>query len=105
VIGHSIEFVLRTLHARAGQIGIEPGIQWSLRAAADAMQDAWTARRAIAAEWDIVSTGSHQAKNLSPVAAEIGDLVLRAGRLAYRNPDTSLRYRHRPRSGRPRPDA
>src|SRR6202035_945701 len=40
----------------------------------------------IAHEWDSVSTGTHRNTEPAPVAEEYADLVLRAGRLAYRNP-------------------
>ena len=86
ITGHCTEFVLRTLDRRAAQTGAEPGICAQLRAAAEAVHQAWSTRRALAGEWDIISTGTHQAKSVSPVAAELGDLVLRAGRLAFQNP-------------------
>jgi hypothetical protein len=36
--------------------------------------------------WDTISTGTHRGREISPVAAELGDLVLRTGRLAYLKP-------------------
>lgn len=35
---------------------------------------------------DLLSTGTHKRAGISQVAAEMDDLVLRIGRLAYRNP-------------------
>ncbi len=40
-----------------------------------------------ARQWDTVSTGIHHGRDISPVAAELQDLVLRTGRLAYRKPN------------------
>ena len=42
--------------------------------------------RAIARHWDTISTGIHHRRDISPVAAELDDVVLRSGRLAYDNP-------------------
>ncbi len=36
--------------------------------------------------WDTITTGTHRGLALTPAAAELTDLVLRTGRLAYRNP-------------------
>ena len=41
----------------------------------------------ITAEWNLLSTGVNHGKGASQVAAEIGDLVLRIGSLAYSNPE------------------
>jgi len=86
ITGHSTELVLRTLDRRAGQTGTEPGICAQLRAAAETVHQAWNTRRALTGEWDIISTGTHRTKSVSPVTAELGDLVLHAGRLAFQNP-------------------
>src|SRR5260370_1261487 len=42
--------------------------------------------RAPPRHWDTISTGAHHGRDISPVAAEVEDLVLRTGRLAYDNP-------------------
>jgi hypothetical protein len=86
ITGHCSEFILRTLAMRAAQLGIDPAIQARLASAADAMAKVWPAWRAVAHRWDIVSTGTYPGAGISPVAAEFGDLALRLGRLAYRNP-------------------
>jgi hypothetical protein len=49
------------------------------------MNQTWPTWRAIAHHWDIISTGIHPRTGTNAVAAEFGDLVLRIGRLAYRN--------------------
>jgi hypothetical protein len=97
IASHSSELILRTLAERASQLGMEPAFRARLRTAAEHMTTAWTSWRAVAGQWDIVTTGSYRGAGLTPVAEEIGDLALRAGRLAYRNPhwtpacsDTSL---------------
>jgi hypothetical protein len=50
------------------------------------MGGTWTSWRAISGHWDIVTTGAWRGTGLTPVAHEIDDLVMRTGRLAYRNP-------------------
>ena len=42
--------------------------------------------RALSDEWALFSTGTNHGRGVSRVANEIGDLVLRLGRLAYANP-------------------
>ena len=56
-----------------------------LHGVADASSQAWLTWQTIVHHWDIASTGIHRGTGLTPVAAEFGDLVLRIGRLAYRN--------------------
>jgi hypothetical protein len=97
IASHSSELILRTLAERAGEVGMEPALRARLRTAAEHMTTAWTSWRAVTGQWDIVTTGSYRGAGLTPVAEEIGDLALQAGRLAYRNPhwtpacsDTSL---------------
>jgi len=86
ITSHGNEFILRTLAERAGQLGLEPAFRAQLRDAAQAMERAWKSWRAVTEQWDIVTTGAYRGAGLTPAAREIGDLVLRTGRLAYRNP-------------------
>jgi hypothetical protein len=86
ITSHGSEFILRTLAERAGQLGLEPAFRAQLRDAAQAMQQAWKSWRAVTGQWDIVTTGAYRGAGLTPAASEIGDLVLRTGRLAYHNP-------------------
>jgi hypothetical protein len=85
ITGHSSEVILRTLTRRAAGLDLDPAIQAHLDNAARAMHHAWTAWRAVTSEWDHLSTGPGRGTGLSRAAAEIGDLVLRIGRIAYRN--------------------
>jgi hypothetical protein len=48
--------------------------------------EAWPAWRVVARRWDFITTGGSSSEQMTPVAAEIGDLVVRTGRLAYRHP-------------------
>lgn len=82
---HGSELILHTLAEFPDQLRGQAAIQTQLRDAADAMSQAWPAWRAVARQWDIISTGDHLPA-ISPVASEFGDLVLRVGRLAYSNP-------------------
>jgi hypothetical protein len=77
--------ILRGLTERAKQLAADPAICAQLQSAADATSQAWPKWRAIAHHFDIVSTGIHRGAGPTPVAAELGDLVLRIGRLAYHN--------------------
>jgi hypothetical protein len=85
IIGHASEVILRGLTERARQLAIGPAICAQLHSAADAYSQAWPKWRAVAHHWDIASTGIQGGIGPAPVAAEFGDLVLRIGRLAYRN--------------------
>jgi hypothetical protein len=94
ITSHGSELILRTLAERAGQLGLEPAFQARLYEAAQSMQRAWKAWRAVTDHWDIVTTGTHRGAGLTPVAGEISDLVLRTGRLAYRNPRWTPAHSH-----------
>jgi hypothetical protein len=80
ILGHTSEIILRTLATRARQLTHSRSLAPGLKQAADAMRETWTAWQAIACDWDTLSTGT--AMTLSPVAAELGDLVLWTGRIA-----------------------
>lgn len=71
---------------RATQLGSNLSIHTQLLAAADATQRAWSASRALTRAWDTLSTGADRYGRTTLVAAELGDLALRAGRLAYSSP-------------------
>ncbi len=86
ITGHSSELVLRNLAERARQLDLSPTIRAQLTSAASAVSHAWPAFRGIARHWDTISAGAHHGRDLSMVAAEADDLVLRTGRLAYDNP-------------------
>ena len=105
ITADSSDVIIRSLAQRAASLGLHPAIQAHLDTSARAVKLACTAWRAVTGEWDLLSTGIHKRAGLSPVAAEMDDLVLRIGRLAYRNPgwtpacgDASL-ARHARRSG------
>ena len=83
---HDSELILRGLAERAPILGAGSAVQAQLADAADAINLAWPAWRAIAHHWDTVCTGIHHGRDITPVAAELEDLVLRTGRLAYTNP-------------------
>lgn len=46
----------------------------------------WPGQRAMSSVWDTFTTGGTSHAEPSPIAGDLGDLVLRAGRLAYHNP-------------------
>jgi hypothetical protein len=80
ILGHTSEIILRSLATRARQLTHSKNLAPGLKQAADAMREAWTAWQTIACDWDTLTTGT--AMTLSPVAAELGDLVLWTGRIA-----------------------
>lgn len=86
ITADSSEVIIRSLTHRAASLGLHPAIQAHLDNSARALKLACTAWRAVTGEWDLLSTGTHKRAGISPVAAEMDDLVLRIGRLAYRNP-------------------
>jgi hypothetical protein len=86
ITGHCGELILDTLAHRAADLGLHPFLQDHLHQAADATRHAWTAWRAVAMEWDLLSTGINRRHGLSRVAIAADDLVLRLGRMAYSNP-------------------
>jgi hypothetical protein len=92
ITSHASELILRTLAARAGQLGLQPAFGARLHDTADTMAQAWTSWRAVTGHWDIVTTGASRGAGLTTVATEISDLVLRTGRLAYRNPHWTPGY-------------
>lgn len=85
-MAHSAESVLQLLARRASRLEITPGIQAQLHAAAAAVRGSCRARRDLASEWDILSTGTRRGPSITPTAADLSDLVLRTGRIAYQNP-------------------
>jgi len=84
ILGHTSELLLRSLASRAGHRETGSAIAAGLDRAAEAARQAWPAWRGVAHAWDIVTTGASSA--ISPVTAELADLVLWTGRLAYDNP-------------------
>jgi hypothetical protein len=86
VTTHSSVFILRMLAQRARQLGLDAAIQAELRTAATLMNTVWPAWYKAARQWDVITTGQHPPGLLTPVAAELGELALRAGRLARRDP-------------------
>jgi hypothetical protein len=86
IVADSSSLIMRGLVRRAAGLGLSPAIQAHLENGARALKFACTAWRAVTGEWDLLTTGAHKRAGLSAVAAEMDDLVLRIGRLAYRNP-------------------
>jgi hypothetical protein len=86
ITGHGSELILHGLAHRAAGLGMSPAVQTQLHHAAGLLHRAWTTWRAVTGAWDTLSTGLDRPKGLSLVAAEAGGLVLRIGRIAYRNP-------------------
>jgi hypothetical protein len=84
IIGNSCEPALRVIAQNATELGLTQAVAAQLRAGADATHDAWQAWRTAARGWDKVTTGPTTA--ISPVATEMGDLLLRIGRLTRGDP-------------------
>ena len=86
ITADSSEVIVRGLAQRVTSLGLRPAHPGVTRYSARALILACTAWRAFTGEWDLLSTGIRRRAGISPVAAEIDDLVLRIGQLAYRNP-------------------
>ena len=86
ITGHASQIILRALTQRVPQLAIGQPAEQALQAAVTATARAWSRWRVVTHLWDSASTGNTPGAGPTPVAAEIGDLALRAGRLAYRNP-------------------
>jgi hypothetical protein len=87
ITSHSCELVLHTLAKRGGQLGLEAHLLARLQMAADDMAQVWKSWRSVTGHWDTITTATPPGAGVSPVAAEISDLAVRTGRLAYRNPE------------------
>jgi hypothetical protein len=83
ITSHCTELILRSL-SHDGALAMTDADRTDLQQAAQACRQSTTAWRIVTHAWDTFTTGP--ALTLAPVAAEIGDLVLRAGRLARQNP-------------------
>ena len=83
---HSSAFILRMLTQRAEQLGLDAALQAQLRTATTAMNMAGSTWYKTARQWDLITTGQYPPGSITPVAAEIGELALRTGRLARRDP-------------------
>jgi hypothetical protein len=76
--------ILRQLAESTAEFPISQMASRALKEAADEISGTWASWRAVAHEWDTVTTGA--AATLTPTAAAIGDLALWVGRLAYIDP-------------------
>ena len=99
ITGHCSELILRQLtqpgtHPPAAAAGT------AIEQAADAASRSWRSWRALAHDWDTFTTNRGTA--LTPVAAEVGDLTLWAGRLAHTDPAWTPARTH---ASPPRPSA
>jgi hypothetical protein len=84
VTGHASELVLRSLVGHPGQPANPVLDRAQLQAAADAVAESWAAWRHLGVTWNGLTTDTRG--QASPVVAEIGDLMLRMGRLAWDDP-------------------
>ena len=84
ITGHCSELILRQLTQPATHPPATPAAETAIEQAAHAASRSWRSWRALAHHWDTFTTNRGTA--LTPVAAEIGDLVLWAGRLAHTDP-------------------
>jgi hypothetical protein len=82
--GHASGLVLRSLTRRAAQVGHNRAVVERLREATEAVHAAWPAWRGVAIAWGRVTTATTRSR--SGAVIEVGDLVLRMGRLAWDDP-------------------
>jgi hypothetical protein len=84
ITGHCSELILRQLTQPGTHPPAAAAVATAIEQAAHAASRSWRSWRALAHNWDTFTTNRGTA--LTPVAAEIGDLVLWAGRLAHTDP-------------------
>jgi hypothetical protein len=84
VTGHASELLLRSLSGHPGQLGGLPLDGVHLRTAIDAVARSWAEWRRVSAIWAGLTTETRGRSG--PVVTDIGDLVLRMGRLAWDDP-------------------
>jgi hypothetical protein len=99
ITGHASQIILRALAQRAPQLAIGQPAEQALQAAVTATARAWSRWRVVTRQWDSANTGITAGAGPTPVAAEIGDLVLRTGR------PTATRPGHPPAPAAARPAA
>ena len=100
ITGHCSELILRQLTQPGTCPPAAAAVATGIEQAADAASRSWRSWRALAHDWDTFTTNRGTA--LTPVAAEIGDLVLWAGRLAHTDPAWTPARTH---ASQPRPNA
>jgi hypothetical protein len=84
ITGNGSELILRQLTEPGTNPPAAAAVATAIEQAGHAASRSWRAWRALAHDWDIFTTNRNPA--FTPVAAEIGDLVLCVGRLAYADP-------------------
>jgi hypothetical protein len=84
ITGHSSELILRQLTQPGTHPPTTAAVAPGIEQAAQAAGTSWRSWRTLAHDWDTFTTNRGTA--LTPVAAEIGDLVLWTGRLAHTDP-------------------
>ena len=84
ITGHCSELILRQLSQPGTRPPAAAAVATAIEQAAEVADRSWRAWRALAHHWDTFTTSRGTA--LTPVAAETGDLVLWAGRLAHTDP-------------------
>lgn len=86
ITSHASHLILGALADRATQLHADTALCDQIGKASAAAAHAWPAWRAATRHWDAITTATHPDAPLTPVAAEIPDLVLRMGRLAFACP-------------------
>jgi len=92
ITGHCSDLILRQLTEPAGRLPHSAAAETAINQAAQAAGSSWQAWRAVARRWDIFTTSPGTI--FTPVAAEIGDLILWIGRLAHADPAWSPARNH-----------
>lgn len=92
VTGHASALILRSLasHPSSPENPLDSTL---LATAAEAMARSWKAWRRVAAAWTGISTET--SGRTAPIVTDIGDLVLRIGRLAWDDPNWTPARPHR----------
>jgi hypothetical protein len=86
VTTHASRLILHALATRADQLSPRGVLSWQLGRAKEQAAAAWPRHRGTNYLWDRYTTGPTASAPMTPVTAEVSDLVLRIGRLAYHHP-------------------
>ena len=101
VTTHASRLILHALATRADQLSPGSDLSGQLGHAMELAAAAWPRHRGTNYLWDRYTTGPTASAPMTPVTAEVSDLVLRIGRLAYHDPAWAPGVAHRAQGRKP----
>jgi hypothetical protein len=101
ITSHASYVILHALASRAAELSPGNHLRGQLGHAMELAAQAWPRQRGTSHLWDRFATGPPARAPRTPVAAEVEDLVLRIGRLAYHDPAWAPGVAHRAHARKP----